>query len=72
MYSALMHSYWHPLIFRSMFIESDNYRDDFLTRLITLMIDLRNRNISDQDLLIYISDYLAGSVYSGQGYVMFS
>ena len=68
LYSATMHGFQHPNIFRSIFIEAENYSDDFLTRLIYVAIQLRNHGLPDKDLLVYLSDYLAGSVYSGQGH----
>lgn len=62
-YSATMHGFYHHNILRAVFIQTLHYHEnDFLTRLVTFALDLRNSGLSDQGLLIYLSEFTAGSL----------
>lgn len=61
-YSATMHGFYHPNILRAVFVQNSHYENDFLTRLVTFALDLRNSGLSDQGLLLYLSEFIAGSL----------
>ncbi|KAL7746520.1 hypothetical protein RI367_008170 [Sorochytrium milnesiophthora] len=66
LYSSAFHAISHPNLYRSVFIDSENfYENDFLPHLVIFAIKLRNHGLSDYDLLVHLSDTVAGSVYSG-------
>ncbi|KAI8983561.1 hypothetical protein BDB01DRAFT_722585 [Pilobolus umbonatus] len=67
-YSAIVTGVNHPNILRSVFIDHHLYaKDDFLINLVVFAIQLRNAGLSDHNLLVYLSDVLAGSIYSIEG-----
>jgi len=65
LYSGVMHGFNHPGILRSLYIDGVNYTPDFLTSLIVFALLLRNHGHFDHDLIIHLSDMVAGSLYSG-------
>jgi hypothetical protein len=65
LYSALLHRYTHPLVFRAVHISAADYSPDFLTSLVTFAVRLRNRGIWDHGLLVHLSEVVAGSLISG-------
>jgi hypothetical protein len=69
LYSALMTGWSHPNLKRAIYFDHFNYGgdEDFLCSLLVLLVRLRNRGLSDHNLLVYLSDYLAGSLYSVGG-----
>ncbi|KAI9478597.1 MAG: hypothetical protein EXX96DRAFT_483984 [Benjaminiella poitrasii] len=70
LHSALMSSIQHPCILRSMYIDAHLYYspdNDFLIRLIIFALRLHNIGLSDHDLLICLSEVLAGSLYALEG-----
>lgn len=68
LYSAIIASVQHPNILRSIYIDGHVYsEDDFLINLIVFALRLKNAGLSDHDLLIHLSDVLAGSLYALEG-----
>ncbi|KAI9015546.1 hypothetical protein DFJ74DRAFT_609352 [Hyaloraphidium curvatum] len=65
LYSALLHRFTHPLLFRAVHISAQDYQPDFLTSLVTFAVRLRNRGIWDHGLLVHLSEVVAGSLISG-------
>ncbi|KAJ9072152.1 hypothetical protein DSO57_1030244 [Entomophthora muscae] len=65
LYSGVMHGFNHPSILRALYIDGVNYTPDFLTSLIVFALLLRNHGYSDNNLLLHLSDMVAGSLYSG-------
>ncbi|KAI9358637.1 hypothetical protein DFJ73DRAFT_757919 [Zopfochytrium polystomum] len=62
-YSATMHAFNHPAIYRAIYIEGVDYNPDFLSHLVVFALRLRNVGISDRGLIVHLSEYLAGNVY---------
>ncbi|CAO3662547.1 unnamed protein product [Rhizopus microsporus] len=68
LYSAIMSGLSHPNLLRAIYIDGHIYsEDDFLIRLIEFAISLLNMGLSDHGFLIYISEALAGNLYSLEG-----
>jgi hypothetical protein len=68
LYSAIMSSVNHSSILRSIYIDGHIYsQDDFLINLIVFALKLRNTGLSDHDLLMHLSEVLAGSLYALEG-----
>ncbi|RKP06722.1 hypothetical protein THASP1DRAFT_18086 [Thamnocephalis sphaerospora] len=65
LYSGIMHGFAHPSILRAVYIDGVDYTGDFLTSLITFALRLRNHGVHDHGLLVYLSEAIAGSLYSG-------
>ncbi|ORZ34399.1 hypothetical protein BCR44DRAFT_1436184 [Catenaria anguillulae PL171] len=66
LYSSAFHALTHPNIYRAVFIDAPNaYPDDFLAHLVIFALNLRNHDLPDSDLLVYLSDVVAGSLYFG-------
>jgi hypothetical protein len=61
-YSAVMHAFEHPLIYRALHIEGVDYNPDFFFHLVIFALRLRNAGISDSGLIVNLSDLLAGNV----------
>ncbi|KAI8077286.1 uncharacterized protein B0P05DRAFT_471353 [Gilbertella persicaria] len=68
LYSAILHAVDHPNILRSIYIDGHIFsEDDFLINLIVFCFKLRNTGLSDHDLIIHLSQVLAGSLYALEG-----
>ncbi|KAJ3031324.1 UNVERIFIED_CONTAM: hypothetical protein HDU68_005066 [Siphonaria sp. JEL0065] len=63
LYSATLHAFNHPSIYRAIHIEKNDYNPDFLSHLVVFALRLRNAGLSDRGLLVYLSEFLAGNVY---------
>ncbi|KAJ3124380.1 hypothetical protein HK100_011259, partial [Physocladia obscura] len=63
LYSATLHAFNHPAIYRAIHIEGSDYTPDFLSHLVVFALRLRNAGLSDRGLLVYLSEFLAGNVY---------
>ncbi|KAJ1538893.1 hypothetical protein HK405_013407 [Cladochytrium tenue] len=63
LFSATMHAFNHPSIYRAIYIEGVDYTPDFLSHLVVFALLLRNCGISDRGLIVHLSDYVAGNVY---------
>ncbi|KAG6330064.1 hypothetical protein ID866_9025 [Astraeus odoratus] len=63
LYSGLFASVSHPLILRALYIDGDAYHSsDFLSKLLVLLIRVRNAGLSDSGLLTHLSEATAGSL----------
>jgi hypothetical protein len=60
-----MHGFSHPSLLRAIYIDGVDYTGDFLISLITFALRLRNHGIHDHGLIVYLSEAIAGSLYSG-------
>ncbi|CAO3640226.1 unnamed protein product [Mucor hiemalis] len=68
LYSAIMSAVNHPSILRCIYIDGHIYsQDDFLINLIIFALTLRNTGLPDYDLLVHLSEVLAGSLYALEG-----
>jgi hypothetical protein len=68
LYSGIMSSVNHSNILRSIYIDGHIYsEDDFLINLIVFALRLRNTGLPDYDLLVHLSEVLAGSLYALEG-----
>ncbi|KAI9219632.1 hypothetical protein BC828DRAFT_157517 [Blastocladiella britannica] len=67
LYSSAYSALHHRNVHRAVFIDAANaYPDsDVLAALVVLSLELRNRGLPDYDLLLYLSDVVAGSLYFG-------
>ncbi|KAI9141036.1 hypothetical protein BKA69DRAFT_1028899 [Paraphysoderma sedebokerense] len=66
LYSSAFCGISHPNIYRAVFIDNENfYPQDFLPHLVIFALKLRNYGLSDYDLLVHLSDVVAGSIYTG-------
>ncbi|RKP22361.1 hypothetical protein SYNPS1DRAFT_20172 [Syncephalis pseudoplumigaleata] len=65
LYSGIMHGFSHPSLLRAIYIDGVDYTGDFLTSLISFALRLRNHGIHDHGLIVYLSEAIAGSLYSG-------
>ena len=63
LYSSILYAINHPLLYRALYIDSNDYNSDFLSHLVVFGIKLKNSGYSDRGLLIYLSQHLAGSIY---------
>ena len=63
LYSAVCTSITHPNIFRALYIDQKDYTPDFLSHLLVFCLKLRNLGLEDYQLVVYLSEYLAGSIY---------
>ncbi|TPX56423.1 hypothetical protein SpCBS45565_g08414 [Spizellomyces sp. 'palustris'] len=63
LYSAVMHGFHHPNIYRALYIDGADYTPDFLSHLVVFGLTLRNAGLSDHDLVVHLSDILAGNLY---------
>ncbi|KAJ2473082.1 hypothetical protein GGI02_001133 [Coemansia sp. RSA 2322] len=68
LYSAIIQGVSHPNVYRAMHVDSHHYLDDFLTNLIVFALRLRNMGIYDHDLLIHLSEVVAGSLWGHSGH----
>nr|CAG8552336.1 13458_t:CDS:10 [Entrophospora candida] len=65
LYSSLFTGVNHPSIIRAMYIHGPLYQaNDFLANLLVFAVSLRNANINDHGLMVYLSEVVAGSLYS--------
>lgn len=67
-YSACLLGFEHPNIWRSVHINADHYRPDFLTKLVEVGLKIKNTlpGIGEPEthmILAEISDYISGSIY---------
>ncbi|KAL4077817.1 hypothetical protein J3A83DRAFT_4087667, partial [Scleroderma citrinum] len=68
LYSGLFTSVSHPLILRALYIDGDAYHSsDFLSKLLVLILRIRNAGLPDSGLLTHLSEATAGSL-SGIGH----
>ncbi|KAI8097131.1 uncharacterized protein BX664DRAFT_257218 [Halteromyces radiatus] len=69
LYSAIISAISHPNIVRSVYIDGHIFtqENEFLIRLITFALGLRNAGLSDHGLLTHLSEVLAGSLYALEG-----
>ena len=58
-----MHGFNHSNIYRAIHIEGADYHPDFLSHLVVFALKLRNHGLYDHDLLVHLSEYVAGSLY---------
>ncbi|KAG9285676.1 hypothetical protein G9A89_002243 [Geosiphon pyriformis] len=66
LHSSLFVNFNHPAITRCIYINEDAYRcRQFIADLIRYLILLRNSGLSDQNLLLYISDSIVGYLKDG-------
>ena len=65
LYSALLVGFHHPSIYRAIYIDKADYSPDFLTELILFGIKLRNAGLSDNNLIVHLTDVLAGNLFTG-------
>ncbi|KAJ1969452.1 hypothetical protein IWQ62_000619 [Dispira parvispora] len=65
LYSSILHGASHMNLYRAIYIDGAHYGADFLTDLLTFALRLRNHGLFDHDLLVHISDAIAGSLYTG-------
>ncbi|KAJ3217914.1 hypothetical protein HDU67_007065 [Dinochytrium kinnereticum] len=63
LYSATMHGFNHPSIYRAIYIEGVDYTPDFLSHLVVYALRLRNSGILDRGLIVYLSEFLEGNLY---------
>ncbi|KAG0744995.1 hypothetical protein G6F57_002795 [Rhizopus arrhizus] len=63
LYSAIMSGVSHPNLLRAVYIDG-HIHHDFLIKLIVFGLHLLNLGLSDHGLLIYLSEVLAGNLYS--------
>ncbi|KAJ2853696.1 hypothetical protein J3B02_003023 [Coemansia erecta] len=68
LYSAILQGVSHPNVYRAVYIDAPHYTDDFLTNLIAFALRLRNMDIYDHDLLIHLSEVVAGSLWGHSGH----
>ncbi|KAJ2752837.1 hypothetical protein IWQ56_006688, partial [Coemansia nantahalensis] len=68
LYSAILQGVSHPNVYRAVYIDAPHYLDDFLTNLIIFAVRLRNMGIYDHDLLIHLSEVVAGSLWGHWGH----
>ncbi|KAI8323313.1 hypothetical protein GQ54DRAFT_258408 [Martensiomyces pterosporus] len=68
LYSAILQGVSHPNVYRAVYIDAPHYLDDFLTNLIVFALRLRNMGIYDHDLLIHLSEVVAGSLWGHSGH----
>jgi hypothetical protein len=60
-----MHGVQHPSLHRLVFIDGNDYSHDFLSHLVSFALKLRNYGIFDNDLIMHLSEVIAGSLYGG-------
>ncbi|KAJ3184447.1 hypothetical protein HDU85_001752 [Gaertneriomyces sp. JEL0708] len=63
LYSAVMHGFHHPNIYRGLYIDGADYSPDFMSHLVVFGLKLRNNGLSDHNLVVHLSDILAGNLY---------
>ncbi|KAJ3206315.1 hypothetical protein HK099_000572 [Clydaea vesicula] len=63
LYSAVMHGFTHPNIYRAVHIEGVDYAPDFMSHLVVFVLKLRNLGYDDHGLIVHLSDMIAGNVY---------
>ncbi|KAI9500473.1 hypothetical protein BX070DRAFT_195756 [Coemansia spiralis] len=68
LYSAILQGVSHQNVYRAAYIDAPHYLDDFLTNLIVFALRLRNMGIYDHDLLIHLSEVVAGSLWGHSGH----
>ncbi|KAJ1665178.1 hypothetical protein IW140_003549 [Coemansia sp. RSA 1813] len=68
MYSAILQGVSHQNVYRAVYIDAPHYLDDFLTNLIVFALQLRNMGIYDHDLLIHLSEVVAGTLWGHSGH----
>ncbi|KAJ2782437.1 hypothetical protein GGI15_002909 [Coemansia interrupta] len=68
LYSAIIQGVSHPNVYRAVYIDAPHYQDDFLTSLIVFALRLRNMDIYDHDLLMHLSEVVAGSLWGHSGH----
>ncbi|KAJ2513476.1 hypothetical protein H4217_006324 [Coemansia sp. RSA 1939] len=68
LYSAILQGVSHQNVYRAVYIDAPHYIDDFLTNLIVFALRLRNMGIYDHDLLIHLSEVVAGSLWGHSGH----
>ncbi|KAJ1722540.1 hypothetical protein LPJ53_003037 [Coemansia erecta] len=68
LYSAIIQGVSHPNVYRAVYIDAPHYHDDFLTSLIVFALRLRNMDIYDHDLLMHLSEVVAGSLWGHSGH----
>ncbi|KAJ1978296.1 hypothetical protein H4R35_001965 [Dimargaris xerosporica] len=65
LYSSIVHGLSHMNMYRAIYIDGEHYGDDFLTDLLIFALRLRNHGLRDHDLVVHLSDVIAGSLYTG-------
>ncbi|KAJ1967481.1 hypothetical protein H4R34_006385 [Dimargaris verticillata] len=65
LYSSIVHGLSHMNMYRAIYIDGEHYGDDFLTDLLIFALRLRNHGLRDHDLVVHLSDAIAGSLYTG-------
>ncbi|ORX66547.1 hypothetical protein DL89DRAFT_226670 [Linderina pennispora] len=68
LYSGILQGVSHPNVYRAVYIDAPHYLDDFLSNLIVFALRLRNMGIYDHDLLIHLSEVVAGSLWGHSGH----
>ncbi|KAI8907420.1 hypothetical protein DFJ77DRAFT_434588 [Powellomyces hirtus] len=63
LYSAVMHGFHHPNIYRALYVSSADYVPDFLSHLVVFGLKLRNAGLHDHNLVVHLSDILTGNLY---------
>ncbi|KAJ1988738.1 hypothetical protein H4R33_002324 [Dimargaris cristalligena] len=65
LYSSIVHGLSHMNVYRAIYIDGAHFSGDFLTDLLIFAIKLRNYGLRDHDLVVHISEIIAGSLYTG-------
>lgn len=65
LYSSLMYAFDHPNIFRCIYVDSYNFKNDFILQLLSFAVKLRNIGLDDQRIIVDLSELLSGSMYQG-------
>ncbi|KAI8826005.1 uncharacterized protein EV422DRAFT_563820 [Fimicolochytrium jonesii] len=68
LYSAVMHGFRHPNIYRALYIDGADYIPDFLSHLVVFGLKLQNAGVSDHNLIVHLSDVLTGTLFGTQGH----
>ncbi|KAJ3016157.1 hypothetical protein HKX48_004179 [Thoreauomyces humboldtii] len=63
LYSAVMHGFNHPNIYRALYVNSQDWTHDFFSHLVVFGLKLRNAGLADHDLIVHLSDIITGNVY---------
>eukprot|EP00834_Sanchytrium_tribonematis_P002782 NODE_93_length_21530_cov_0.700387.p9 type:complete len:361 gc:universal NODE_93_length_21530_cov_0.700387:15088-14006(-) len=63
LYSSLASGLHHKNVLRALYVDHEGYDDqDFLLKLVLFAVKLRNKQINDKDLFVYLSDLIAGAL----------
>ena len=61
-----MQGFNHPYFFRTVFYDGE--APEFVVKLISFALKLRNWGFSDKDLISHLSEFVSGNIYSDQGH----